>query len=123
VPACLRECKWPPNQDNSARAHEAALGASNIKDELEEAITLSNVSLLIGEWMPFGSNQVVALNDRLGSGERCQGGFLTALVDGAPDQMHFEQEAGTDLTEVLLLDFFPETYHLRNISMAIEILD
>eukprot|EP01047_Picozoa_sp_COSAG01_P060739 COSAG01_NODE_7489_length_3188_cov_1.910651_4_plen_64_part_00 len=24
--------------------------------------------------------------------------------------MHFEQEAGTDLTEVLLLDFYPETY-------------
>ena len=71
---------------------------------------LDRVTLLVGEWIPFGSNQVVALNDRLGSGERCQGGFLTALTDDKPDSMHYQQAEDIDLTEVLLLDFSPETY-------------
>ena len=69
LPTCLRECHWPENSDNSARASEAGSGASNIKDELDETISLSRILLLIGEWIPFGSNQVVALNDRLGSGK------------------------------------------------------
>ncbi|MCA9520636.1 MAG: hypothetical protein KC609_06680, partial [Myxococcales bacterium] len=45
------------------RASESAAGVSNIRDELSEVITLSNVSVLIGEWIPFGANQIVALND------------------------------------------------------------
>lgn len=110
VPPCMRECQFPENKCNADRASEAAQGASNIKDDLDEAILISGVTLLIGEWIPFGSNQVVALNDRLGSGERCQGGFLTALTDDKPDTMHYEQAEDIDLTEVLLLDFSPETY-------------
>ena len=110
VPACLRECHWPPNTDNSGRSAEAAVGGSNIRDELDETITLNEVTILVGEWIPFGSNQVVALNDRLGSGERCQGGFLTALTDSDPETMQFEQEGEGSLTEVQLLDFAPETY-------------
>eukprot|EP01052_Picozoa_sp_SAG31_P014017 SAG31_NODE_858_length_11437_cov_38.887049_3_plen_844_part_00 len=109
VPACLRECHWPPNSDNSSRAGEAAAG-SNIRDVLDETIVLHQVTVLIGEWIPFGSNQVVALNDRLGSGERCQGGFLTALSDDDPQAMQFEQHEQSSLTEVQLLDFSPETY-------------
>ena len=27
---------------------------------------VSEVSVLVGEWVPFGSNQIVALNDKLG---------------------------------------------------------
>lgn len=72
VPACLRECHWPPNTDNASRSAEAAAGSSNIRDDLDETITIDQLTVLIGEWIPFGSNQVVALNDRLGSGERCQ---------------------------------------------------
>ena len=76
----MRECQFPEGKSNTSRAHEAGEGASNIKDELDEAILLTGITLLIGELIPFGSNQVVALNDRLGSGERCQGGFLTAMT-------------------------------------------
>ena len=110
VPPCMRECQFPENKSNTSRAGEAGEGESNIKDELDEAIVISGITLLVGEWIPFGSNQVVALNDRLGSGERCQGGFLTALTDDTPDSMHYQQADDVDLTEVQLLDFSPETY-------------
>ena len=42
---------------NAHRASESALGGSTIADELSEAIVLSNVHCLVGEWVPFGSNQ------------------------------------------------------------------
>lgn len=42
------------------------------------------VHLLVGEWIPFGANQIVALNDKLGSTERVKGGLFTALVDQNP---------------------------------------
>ena len=34
-----------------------------------------------GEWVPFGENQVLALNEKLGSMERVKGGLFTALTD------------------------------------------
>ena len=34
-------------------------------------------------WIPFGSNQIVSLNDKLGSADRCQGGmFLGRYIQG-----------------------------------------
>ena len=50
----------------------SAAGESEIKDELSEAVTLSGVTVMVGEWIPFGSNQIVSLNDKLGSADRCQ---------------------------------------------------
>ena len=38
-----------------------------IKDELDENLRLNDVRLVIGEWIPMGANQIVALNDKLGS--------------------------------------------------------
>ena len=57
-----------PLTDNTSRAHESAAGESGIKDELSEAITLSRVHALVGEWVPFGSNQIVSLNEKRGAG-------------------------------------------------------
>jgi hypothetical protein len=66
------------------RAGEAASGESNIKDDLSEAIHLAHVNLLVGEWIAFGSNQIVALNERLGAMDRCQGGLFTSKIDTDP---------------------------------------
>lgn len=41
----------------------------------------------MAEFVPFGANQIVQLNQNLGSTERVQGGFFTALID--------ENSAGT----------------------------
>ena len=67
LPACVRN---PREQkafsSNEHRAHESASGEANIRDELDETIVLSDVMALVGEWIPFGANQIVALNERLG---------------------------------------------------------
>jgi WD repeat-containing protein 35 len=39
------------------------------------------VSIIVAEFIPFGANQIVQMNQNLGSTERVQGGFFTALID------------------------------------------
>jgi len=88
---------------NKNRAHEAGEGGHGIADDLDETLVLSEVSVLVGEWVPFGSNQIVALNDKLGATERVQGGLFTATVDDKPETSGFEINPG--LTSVAILDF------------------
>jgi hypothetical protein len=45
---------------NAHRASESASKESTIRDDLDEVITISNVTILIGEWIPFGANQARA---------------------------------------------------------------
>lgn len=45
---------------NKHRAIEAARGKHGIKDAMDEMIILSGVRMLVGEWVPFGSNQVTS---------------------------------------------------------------
>jgi len=92
-----------PISSNAHRAGEAATGESNIKDDLSEAIHLAHVSLLIGEWIPFGPNQIVALNERLGAMDRCQGGLFTSKIDHDPTNTQFNVPTG--LTKVAILDY------------------
>ncbi len=56
----------------------------NIKDTLEELIYLSQVKVLISEWLPFGSNHLAALNYKLGSHERVQSAKFTQEIDCSP---------------------------------------
>ena len=102
LPQCLRG-QGPENKDNSGRAHESAAGVSEIKDELDENIILRQVNVIVGEWIPFGANQIVALNDKLGSADRCQGGMFTGELDTDASSSAFKVEPG--LTQVSILDF------------------
>lgn len=109
VPHCVRGADaYQQLSSNAHRAQEAAGGQSNIRDTLSEAIILANPVCLIGEWIPFGSNQIVALNERLGSMDRCQGGLFTSLIDDRPTDTQFEVPPG--LTEVRILDYDPVRY-------------
>jgi len=107
LPMVLRGSDEPTN-DNTSRAHESAAGLSGIQDELSEAIQLDTVRIMVGEWIPFGSNQIVALNEKLGSADRCQGGMFTGSVD--------EDSGGTKLalppgsTSVRILDYDETTF-------------
>mmetsp|Transcript_10807 Transcript_10807/g.26463 ORF Transcript_10807/g.26463 Transcript_10807/m.26463 type:complete len:893 (+) Transcript_10807:104-2782(+) len=92
-----------PMTSNAHRAGEAASGESNIKDDLSEAIHLAHVNLLVGEWVAFGSNQIVALNERLGAMDRCQGGLFTSKIDSDPTATQFKVPTG--LTQVGILDY------------------
>ena len=41
---------------------DSVQGGHNIRDNLTEVLVLSDVNILVAEWIPFGSNQVVSLN-------------------------------------------------------------
>ena len=104
LPSCVRN---PRDQraftSNAHRKHESAAGEDNVRDELDEAITLAYVLTMVGEWIPFGSNQIVALNERLGAMDRCQGGLFTSVVDKNPTATSFDVPPG--LTQVTILDY------------------
>jgi WD repeat-containing protein 35 len=102
LPKSLRRVGGPIMSSNAHRASESATKESTIRDDLDEVITISNVTILIGEWIPFGANQVVELNLKLGSNERCQGGYFTAQVDD--DSTNTQCEVPTGLTSVSILD-------------------
>ena len=87
---------------NAHRAHEAALGGSDALDVFDEAVFLDDVTMAIMEWIPFGMNQLMMLNDKLGSTERVQGGLFTAEADAGEGT---EVEVSTGLTDVVILDY------------------
>lgn len=60
VPQCLRY-GGRPTLSNAHRAHESGVNTDNIRDELDEVITLNSVSIIVAEYIPFGANQVRAL--------------------------------------------------------------
>lgn len=102
VPQCLRH-GGRPTLSNAHRAHECGSTTSNIRDELDEVITLNSVSIIVAEFVPFGANQIVQMNDNLGSTERVQGGFYTALVDDDAAGTQIDMAPG--LTSVNILDY------------------
>ena len=55
VPQCLRY-GGRPTLSNAHRAHESAVNTDNIRDELDEVITLNSVSIIVAEYIPFGAN-------------------------------------------------------------------
>lgn len=102
IPKTLRRPGGPVMSSNAHRASESATKESTIRDDLDEVITLSNITLLVGEWIPFGANQIVEMNMKLGSEDRCQGGYFTAVVDENSTNTQCEVPAG--LTSVAILD-------------------
>ncbi|KAG7399286.1 Lysine-specific demethylase 4B [Phytophthora boehmeriae] len=124
LPRCLRSREGGfyqvQERSNADRARECAMGSTSITKKTSEAVTLGDVYALIGEWVPFGTNQIVALNERMGVLDRCQGGILTSCVDNNPTDTQFRVPVGQTSVRVLDYDFvrftnfeaeshFPET--------------
>ena len=109
VPQCLRRKGGRPTMSN---AHKASLcrKSSNIRDELDEVLNLSSVSIVVAEFIPAGANQIVQMNDNLGSMDRVQGGFFTQVVDNNSDSAQLAVDPG--LTTVDVLDYSP-TEHVN----------
>ncbi|MFX1475343.1 MAG: hypothetical protein ACFFCO_07700 [Promethearchaeota archaeon] len=63
-----------------------------VRDKLEELIFLKKPTVIISEWIPWGNNQIAALNRKLGSMERLKSTLMTALVDEFPEQSIFESD-------------------------------
>lgn len=102
VPQCLRH-GGRPTLSNAHRAHECGQGESGIKDELDEIITLSSVSLIVAEYIPFGANNLVQLNINIGSNERVQGGLISNQIDS--DSMETNLALKPGLTSINILDY------------------
>ncbi|KAL4176198.1 hypothetical protein KRP22_001152 [Phytophthora ramorum] len=106
LPCCLMRNGTANFSSNAWQAEKCRKGAANssIQDaDLSFAIVLENVRLMVGEWIPFGPNQIVLLNDRLGSLERCQGGLFTSELDDAPTSTSLSISPG--LTKIAIVDF------------------
>ncbi|CEG40393.1 uncharacterized protein PHALS_10596 [Plasmopara halstedii] len=114
LPSCLmqnRTVSFSSNawQGEKCRQAAASAASSNIQDaDLSFAVVLENARLMVGEWIPFGPNQIVLLNDRLGSLERCQGGLFTSELDGAPTSTSLAIEP--ELTKIAIVDFEFDSY-------------
>jgi hypothetical protein len=111
IPQCLRY-GGRPTLSNAHRAHECAqAGIDNIRDnDLDEIITLNSVSVIVAEYIPFGSNQIVQLNNNVGSTERVQGGYISNIMDN--DAGGSALELSPELTSVEVLDY-TETNHIN----------
>lgn len=97
---------WQADKCRNWAANEAT---SKIQGaDLSFAIVLENVRLMVGEWIPFGPNQIVLLNDRLGSLERCQGGLFTSELDAAPTSTTLAIKP--ELTKITIVDYEFDTF-------------
>lgn len=104
IPQCLRY-GGRPTLSNAHRAHESGSGAvDNIRDhDLDEVITLNSVSVIVAEYIPFGANQIVQLNNNVGSTERVQGGYISPAIDD--DAAGTSISMPSELTSVEILDY------------------
>lgn len=97
LPFTLRDLKCPL-ASNAHRASEAATGTSNLKDELDVQLSLSRLVILVGEWVPFGCNQIMQLTQKLGVNDRIKGGYFTSTIDKKSTETVLEIPVG--LTKV-----------------------
>lgn len=104
IPQCLRY-GGRPTMSNAHKAHSSGFGAiDTIRDQvLDEVITLNSVSLIVAEYIPFGSNQIVQLNNTIGSTERVQGGYISSTLDDKSCETTVEMTP--ELTSVNILDY------------------
>ena len=63
-----------------------------IRDKLRELLFVERPAVIIAEWIPFGGNQVAALNSRLGALGGTRTTLLTGQVDHLPEYSLFEAE-------------------------------
>jgi hypothetical protein len=119
IPECLRDDSRTgganPTTDNRDRVKELRVTKKSTAfrldadSEPEESLTLRGVRVLVCEWLPFSSNQVSMLNDKLGAGDTVQGGFFSDRMDTAPQETIYKG-AAEGLTAAYLLDFDETSY-------------
>ena len=81
---------------------------SNLKDELDVQLSLSRLVILVGEWVPFGCNQIMQLTQKLGVNDRIKGGYFTSTIDKKSTETVLELPVG--LTKARLLRISPSVF-------------
>jgi hypothetical protein len=119
IPKCLRQTD-KPTRSNAHRRHESGGTATGLAAEQSAVITLGQVSAMVVEWVPFGANQIVALNERLGALDRCQGGFFTSEIDTDPTSAQLDVPSGLTSVNILDYDFVRFTNFSAEIGYAVD---
>ena len=119
LPSCLRG-NDTPIKSNAHRRDECASSASSVQTEQNNVVTLGNVSAMVCEWVPYGANQIVALNERLGALDRCPGGFFTSVVDANPTDTQLSIPQGSTSVAILDFDFVRFINFAAEIGFAVE---
>lgn len=119
IPKCLRDpnrtAGTNPTTDNRDRVQELRITKKSTAFRLDpdsqtkDSLTLRGMRVLVCEWLPFSSNQVSMLNDKLGAGDTVQGGFFSDKMDSAPHDTIYHG-AAEGLTAAYLLDFDETSY-------------
>ena len=117
IPRCLWDTpKLKLNSNAKIAMKKLRGGGDAIRDDnLDEACYLSDVCVMVMEWIPFGENQMVSANERLGAVERNKSNMFTRLVDKEPTNTSFE--TSDTLTKVTIKDYDP----VRHINFEAEI--
>ncbi|MHA1269070.1 MAG: hypothetical protein ACTSPY_04725 [Candidatus Helarchaeota archaeon] len=81
---------------------------STIKDELTSFIFLKDIDLYISEYIPFGTNHIIAFNEELDCQRDVKEGLMTSFIDTDPEKATFRIEE--KLTKVKIIDYDPNDY-------------
>ena len=90
-------------EECEGEASKFAHHARTLQDEYNEVVSLGEVRLLVGEWVPFGDNAVASMMEKLGCQDRVQGGYFSDVIDSFPSEERLETPSG--LTGVRILEF------------------
>ena len=103
LPLTFRYSTLMSLHSNAMRASECAAGINSLKTK--DFVILSQVHILVSEWIPFGQNQLFALIERTGAAERCKGGMFAAAAESKKAAESASLELSPGLTQVKILDY------------------
>jgi len=86
-----------------------------IKDELTSYIFLKDLRILITEYIPFGTNHIIAFNEELDCQRNVKEGLMTSFIDTDLENATFEIKE--DLTKVRIDQYDPNDYVIFNASI------
>lgn len=86
-----------------------------IKDELTSYIFLKDLRILISEYIPFGTNHIIAFNEELDCQRNVKEGLMTSFIDTDLERATFEIKE--ELTKVRIDQYDPNDYVIFNASI------
>ncbi|MDD1778850.1 MAG: hypothetical protein LUQ65_11865 [Candidatus Helarchaeota archaeon] len=89
-----------------------------IKDELTSYIFLKDLRILISEYIPFGTNHIIAFNEELDCQRNVKEGLMTSFIDTDLEKATFEIKE--ELTKVKIDQYDPNDYVIFNASIVYE---
>ncbi|MHA1377874.1 MAG: hypothetical protein ACTSRG_05790 [Candidatus Helarchaeota archaeon] len=91
---------------------------SKIKDKLTSFIHLKGLNVYISEYIPFGTNHIIAFNEQLDSLSDVKEGLMTSIIDMEPTKPTFAIKER--LTKVTVTEYDPNDYVIFNASIVYE---